>query len=482
MSRAAVIAAAGALAWVCAAGPGPAAADPSRTGPETRVRPLTLGEVLRSVDRHYPLVLAAERSREIAEGRRRAARGAFDTKLGLEARTSPSGFYENDRIDLSLSQPLRALGAEIGAGYRLGRGDFAGYDKDLQTNEDGEIRLTARVPLLRDRAIDDRRAGLRKAELGLQKAAPKILQQRIEASRMAVLAYWEWLAAGEKERIARSLLALAETRQSALESAVQEGLIAEIVLVDNQRLLAERRALLIDMERRLQQAAIELSLYYRDGRGDPLIPAEHELPEGFPSLRAPDVDLEADLERAWTGRPELRELRLTLEAVSVEVARARNRLLPSLDFTVGASRDYGVAVNVPDDKGDLELKAGISFELPLQRRDAGGTLASGRAELDRLEQELRMKRDMIGAAVRDAHSAWVQAWRRYEQASRSLELARELEEAERLQLSEGNSDLLRLNIREQQTAQAASFLVDVKTEYFEALSTYRAAIGEIPVS
>ena len=53
---------------------------------------------------------------------------------------------------------------------------------------------------------------------------------------------------------------------------------------------------------------------------------------------------------------------------------------------------------------------------------------------------------------------------------------------ERIQLAEGNSDLLRVNIREQQTAQAASFLVDVMTEYFEARNDYRAAVGLVPAS
>jgi outer membrane protein TolC len=444
--------------------------------------PLSLDEVLESVERHYPLVLAAEREREIAAGALMSARGAFDVKLALDGITAPRGYYQNDRLDLSLAQPLRPLGAEIKGGYRIGRGDFAEYDKDLLTNRDGELRLGARVPLLRDRAIDARRADVRRAEIGVDRAEPLVMEQRIEAGRLAVLAYWEWLAAGEKDRIAQNLVRLAETRQVALESAVEEGLIAEIVLVDNERLIAERRALRIDTERRLQQAAIDLSLYLRDDEGMPLIPDAALLPGGFPPLFAPEVDLQADVERAWVIRPELQRLQLEREAKSIEIAKTRNELLPGVDLAFGASQDYGEAVDTPDDKGPLEVKAGLVIDLPIQRRGARGELRSKRGELARLEQRLRYARDRIGVDVRDAHSAWVQAYRRFEQAVRSVELARELEEAERLQLSEGNSDLLRLNIREQQTAQAASFVVDVMTEYFEARSNYRAAIGELPTS
>jgi len=354
------------------------------------------------------------------------------------------------------------------------------YDKDLETNRDGEVRLGARVPLLRDRAIDDRRAGLRTAEIGIERADPVVREQRIVVRRQAELAYWEWLSAGEKFRIAASLLQLAEDRQESLRGAAEEGLIAEIVLVDNERLIAERQAIRIDAERRLQQAAIELSLYYRDGDGSPVIAQQDRLPRSFPALVAPAVELDVDVDRAREARPELQRLRWEREAKTVGVARARNRTLPGVDLSFQGSQDYGEAANDPDDKGDLEVKAGLVIELPLQRRRARGDLRAGLAEIARLDQQIRLVGDRIGAEVRDAYSAWAQAYLRFEQAARSVELARELEEAERIQVAEGNSDLLRLNIREQQSAQAAAFLVDVMTEYFEARAKYRAAIGELP--
>ncbi len=443
---------------------------------------LELEEVLESVEQHYPILVAAQLEREIAAGQLQQARGGFDTMLNAEGITAPRGFYQNDRADLSLEQSLSPWGIEILGGYRLGVGDFADYDKDLLTNEDGELRLGARVPLLRNRAIDERRAGLRKAKLGVEGAEPTVLEQRIQVRRLAELAYWEWLSAGEKDRIALSLIQLASDRQESLRGTAEEGLIAEIVLVDNERLLAERRAIRIGTERRLQQAAIELSLYLRDPSGRPMIPGPERLPASFPSLSDPGVDVEADIELARSVRPELQRLQIEREARSVEIERTRNATLPGLDFSVAASQDYGEPVSVPDDKSEFELKAGLFMKVPLQRRGARGKLRAQEAKLGQFDQKIRLVGDEIAAEVRDAHSAWLQAWRRYEQAARSLDLARELEEAEGIQVTEGNSDLLRLNIREQQTAQAASFLVDVMTEYWEARAKYIAAIGEIPTS
>lgn len=442
--------------------------------------PLQIDDVLESVERHYPSIVALESEREIAAATLLQARGAFDTRLGASLFDIPEGFYQNEQADVAVTQPLRFLGADLEAGYRSGRGDFADYDKGLQTNRDGEFRVGAKVPLLRDRAIDKRRTNLGKAQIGTERVESFVLERRVGVARVASLAYWKWLAAAEKDRIARDLVLLAERRTDALQSALDEGLIAEIVVVDNERLMAERRARQIATERGLQQAAIALSLFVRDDEGAPVVPGPERLPDGFPSLASPDVDLRADLARAWQTRPELEQLRLDVDAKTLEIERARNSVLPDLDLAVKASQDVGDAVSTPDDKGDFKLEAGFVLGLPVQRREARGELRQRRAELERLEQRLRLARDQVGAEVQDLYSAWIQAYRRYEQAARSAELARELEDAERLQVYEGSSDLLRLNLREQQTASAAAFVVDVKTEYFEAESNYRAAILEAP--
>ncbi len=86
-------------------------------------------------------------------------------------------------------------------------------------------------------------------------------------------------------------------------------------------------------------------------------------------------------------------------------------------------------------------------------------------------------RDLVVSEVRGAVTALGRTLERLDQARRNVELARDLEEAERLQLDLGESDLFRLNLREQQTAVAAAALVDVVGEHFRALAAYRAVLG-----
>ncbi|ANM31445.1 hypothetical protein ABI59_20505 [Acidobacteria bacterium Mor1] len=454
-------------------------AEPTATG-ATRpgANPLGLGEVLGSVERHYPGLLAAEELREIAAGKLQAGRGRFDTELraGYEDR---SGFYDNLQASLGVRQPLRRLGGDIEAAYRLGRDSFADYDGDLLTNRDGEWSVDARLPLARDLRIDDRRVALESAEIEVERVTPRIREARISARRLAERAYWEWLSAGQKYRIAEDVLELAENRQSALEASVEEGLIAGILLVDNERLIAERTASLISAERGLQDAAIDLSVFYRDSEGNPRVVDAGRLPADFPPLDAPAVRLDGDIANARDSRPEPQLLRQKRRQLELEARGARNKLQPKIDLKLNVSQDVGDIVSNPDDKSELAVKAGIAFGLPIQRREAAGKLREREGELRRIDQQIRLLEDRIEAQVREAHNAWTQAFRRYEQASRSLDLARELEDAERIQVQEGNSDLLRLNIREQQSAQAAVFLVDAMTEYYEARNDYRAALGTL---
>ena len=73
---------------------------------DNRKQPLTLAEVLASVERHYPLLLAVERERGVAAGQVTTAMGAFDLNVtGLGTSLAPST-YENYVSDFGVEQLL----------------------------------------------------------------------------------------------------------------------------------------------------------------------------------------------------------------------------------------------------------------------------------------------------------------------------------------------------------------------------------------
>lgn len=449
------------------------APDPSGGAP-----PLGLVEVLTSVEQHFPLILAAQQEVALADARLLGARGGFDTRLSGQGATKARGYYENEELDVELSQPTRLWGATFSGGYRLGTGDFAVYDGYDETNDGGEVRVGLKLPLLQGREIDKRRVAEWRARIGRERAEPLILEKRLEVQKKAADAYWRWVAWCRSRDIARLLLSLAENRQAQVVRAVEEGQQAPIAIADNERSIVDRRSKLVYTERNLEKAAIELSLYWRDEQGWPVVPTRAVEEVDFPPARDPDLVLvPEDVQLALAQRPELRVLELELEALGLDRDLARNDRLPELDFGLKASQDLGDAANDPDDKGEFELQALVSLEVPLQRRAATGKQREAEAKIAKLERELQFQREVVTTKVQDAVSALRRSWERLAEARRNVELAAQLAEAERVQLRAGESDLFRVNVREQQAALAAAAEVEVLEEHFRSIARYRVVLG-----
>ena len=156
------------------------------------------------------------------------------------------------------------------------------------------------MPLLRNREIDERRAGLAQARIGRRIADLSIDQQRLLIRQLAISRYWNWVASGERLRIASDLLRVASERDQALREAAELGSIAGIEVTENQRQILQRRSQIIESERDLQQAAIALSLFYRDAAGNPAIARPAQLPHApaRPPRPLSDDQVEEDLSAA----------------------------------------------------------------------------------------------------------------------------------------------------------------------------------------
>ncbi|MFM8421334.1 MAG: TolC family protein, partial [Verrucomicrobiota bacterium] len=287
---------------------------------------LALGDVLRSVTNQYPPLLAALIERDIANGRLRSAQGVFDFNVFAKAFGNPTGYYESRTLDAGFEQFLGAWGSSVFGGYRLSRGALPDYDKN-RTQGDGEPRMGLRIPLLRDGSIDRRRAALLQARLDRELADPFIQRQQLDFIRAAAFAYWQWLGAGQRLSIAEELLRVAIGRGQALTNQANAGLVRPIVLTDNQRLVVSRQIGVVQARRRFEASAIALSLFHRDGLGNPLPPGRDRLPSTFPVVLAPDpARVEPDMVAARVQRPELRRIKLQRDRADIDRRLAKNNL------------------------------------------------------------------------------------------------------------------------------------------------------------
>jgi outer membrane protein, heavy metal efflux system len=446
-------------------GPAPAAAQ----------APLSTEELLRAVDRALPLLEQARQEVSRAQGAALEARGGFDLRLKADAYRL-RGFYDSDRVKTVLEQPLAPLGLTAFGGYRVGRGNFAPYDTKAQTLANGELTAGVQLPLLRNRAIDGRRADRDLADLGVGIAERGLDKARLTYFKEALSAYWNWVAAGQQRQVAQALLDIAVARDQQLADAVALGQTAPVERTDNLRAILQRRSAVLLAQRQLELDGIDVSLFLRDPAGRPLRPAADRLPP----LPAPALDREPDeaeaMRVALDRRPELQAIRLKRDQEQVALRLAENSLLPSLDLFSQLSRDYGAGSR---SRVASELEAGLFFELPLQRRRATGRTLQVGAKLAMLDAEFRWTEDQIRADVQDALSALRAARAVLEVVTEEVRLARELEGLERDRFQLGDSTQFLVNLRELATADAALREAKALADYQKAMVNVEGATGQL---
>lgn len=440
--------------------------------------PLTLEEVLGELEGTHPAIEVADREVEAASARASAARGGFDPLLSIRGRWSPIGYYENAQADALVRVPTPAWGAMLYAGYRVGLGTYPIYRGELQTLSGGEVRAGVEVPVWKDGPIDPRRAAIKKAKILRDAAGRERDATRLRTEGDAAKAYWDWVAAGHRLQVARELLALAERRAEALEEQVAAGAVERIKLVDNQRLVLERRAKAVAAEQSFEQASLDLSLFLRDREKTPVRPKEDRVPERWPEPKPLDAgSIDDEVEQALARRPDVAALLAERAAADVDVRLARNQRAPDVRVGTFVARDFG---DGPAELAPTEWGIGVTIEMPLLLREARGKLREAKADRAALDARLRAIRDRIGADLRAAHVAAAAARKNVELAREQVAAAEALADAERTLFREGASDLVVVNIRELAAADAANLEIDAQADYQRARAELLVATGRSP--
>lgn len=437
--------------------------------------PVSWQDVLESVERHYPPLLAALQDRTIAEGELVTAQGAFDLTLRSLLDNNALGYYEYRRADFWIEQPLSWQGLQLFSGWRVSDGLYPSYYGHLETRSLGEVRSGLRLPLGRDRAIDARRANLRKSLLGRRIADLGVEQQRLFIILSAARRYWDWVAAGLRYRVAEGALKIAEQREELLEQAVRAGQLPAIEVEDNRRAILQRRALLTEALRAHQAAAIELSLFYRDAAGSPVMLTLDHLPALIPEPKElTDEQVQLDLAQAVQRRPELDRLAAQRHQLNIDKELADNQLLPAIDLSASFISDHGSGMVR---RGPQEFRTTLQFELPWQRRAAKGRQLAADARLRQLDWRERYQIEQIAAEVRDAASAVQTAAERAAVLKREVEVTRNLEDLERTRFELGEGTLFFLNQREQATIEAEFRAIAALADYQRSVAAYDWAIA-----
>jgi len=384
------------------------------------------------------------------------------------------GYYDGSRIQTVLEQPTTLWGTRFFSSHALSKGSFPEYDGKLVTNKGGEVKTGFEVPILRDGAIDRRRANITRSNLGVNISENNLSQRMIESERAATNAYYEWISAHLKLEIFKKLFNVTSLRTTQFKDRVAKGDLATFDLQDNLRAELQRKSQVVSAERALRQAAFELSLYWRNDSGNPVLPTNP--PKQLPKPADGDFFSQEELiAKALKYRPELNRIASQTEQNRVESELQNNQLNPKLDLYIAASQDIGEG---SDTREDSEVDVGIKIDIPLQTRVAEGRLQVAQAKIRELNLVQRLLKDRIENEVKDSIVAVNLSKERLEIANDEVKVAYNLENGEREKFMLGDSNLIFVNLRELTSAEAAVREVEASLDYQKGVAGLRAAVAE----
>lgn len=440
-------------------------------------RSLSPDEFLRQIDQNYPKLRGARLEIEVARAKLQEKRGAFDPVLSLDtygqrynSSSAPGKAYTSQTTGGTVSVTTRS-----GVSYFVGSQVNVGQIKSplSSTGELGEYFVGIKMPLLRNRGLNEKSVAEREAMMLIDVAQQGVALTRLDTLLGGAQAYWDWGAASRKLQIARDLLRVAQVRASQIRERVAAKDLPEIDAVEADTEVKRREGAVAKAERDLQKSELKVALFRWDESGDPdqtagLAPVDLGTPE---ALGQDEIALAT--ERAIAQRPELRAIEANRQIVQLALDLAKNDRLPNLDFVLTPGVDAGAGGIGPT------VRAGVFYSIPLRQNAVDGRIDEARQKLRKIEIDREFVTQEIRIQILDAASAVEQAFQRYLAARDEVRLAERLESMERERFDLGDGTLFLLNQRERATAEAASRLVDVTAEYRQALAVFEAAAADL---
>lgn len=435
------------------------------------------------MDKFYPKLSGVRQEVDAAKAKLKEKQGAFIPVFSFESEmlrynsgSTPGKTQRSDRNEgvLEIATPS---GAKFYVGSRLNFGTVK--SPNSSTGSTGEYFAGIKVPLMRDFQWNEKSVSARQAQIRIPLAEQFVASTRLEVFLSAGTAYWDWVAAVNKQRVQDALLAVARDRAEFVRKRADEGAIRKIDIQEADSEVQRRLGSVAKAKLDAQKAALKLQNYLWSVEGVTI-----KLPESSeaPILETdPDKPVSTDLvllspqaitdgqNNALTYRPEVKEVELQRGLLNFDLVLARNQRRPALDLVFNPGVDTGNR-----SIGDTS-KAGLYYSIPLRQDVADGQIQATEAKIRKLEFARALLRQEIQNEVATAVASVEAAYDRYAAAVSEVEKLRIVELGEITRFREGGSELFLVNQRERARAEAQVRLLDVRAEFEQALVAFRVA-------
>ena len=314
--------------------------------------------------------------------------------------------------------------------------------------------LSFNQPLLRGAWIDIETAPVRQARLG-EKVSILSFRQALESLIISVIgAYRALIGSGRQVEIAETALLRAREQLQATRALIRAGRVATREAVRAEVTVANRELSLTQAQNRLDATNFRLLDILELDSTVRIQPLE--------KLRAEPIHpvFEAVFEEALRKRPDYLQAGIAIDAAHINLAVAKNNLLP----------DLSLGVNLSDsDSGRGDVQVQLNLAVPFNERSRDVNHMRARNNLLKAERNQVELRTAIEVAVRQAVNDVAVGLRLTELARGARELAEQNLTIEREKFNNGLSSSFEVSASEDELVSAEQAEVNSIIAYLDVL-------------
>jgi len=430
---------------------------------------ITESDLKEIVLRFHPVAREGSAIIRQAEGRRLAARGAFDPRIQYEQaeKTVDGGeYYQYRRAEWSIPT---WFGVEVRGGWEYLQGARTLETETLGANN--YVGLS--IPLLKDLSMDKRRADLQKAAVNLDASRNERDRLINEVLGEALVQFWDWVRYFELECTVDSLRQINIARLDLIRSAVKAGDRPAADTTETQAQINQWEQAYLESRLNRQKAQWKLSDHLWTENGNPYFLPENVEPDQAARFRLAEqvpitavdewIDPLRKTDLTWIG------LSLELQQYQIDRRLYRQELLPSVRFEYNQlGKENNLIKTLQQPWWQDQFRYGLKMSIPLRLSTERGQLRSIEGKI----QQTRWKQDWLiwktTNRIQMTHTELSTLIKQTKAQQQLLKQYADLLGLEWLRFRQGESSLFLVNARESRYQESRQKLLELYYKFRKA--------------
>ncbi|MBK6665160.1 MAG: TolC family protein [Saprospiraceae bacterium] len=421
---------------------------------------LTLESVFDQVKKYHLMAGRALLQRDFAAAELLKAKGSFDPTA--QSTISQKYFANKDYYSLINGEVKIPTwyGIDFKGGYDINRGIFLGNEN--KTPDNGLWYAGVSVPLGQGLWIDERRAQVKSARIGQNLAINQQQDMTNEVLFQTANVYWDWFRAYHVRQVLNEAVKNAKLRFEAVRTYAIKGDRPGIDTIEASIQVQNINLSLSQAEMELVKATNALSgqLWDENMQNENLSIKKQPIDLTIVTKSIQDDVPKINNNLIPESHPYLEVLRQKLRQLDVEKRLKQDKLKPKLNVqynphseAFGGNQTTHFSIN--------NYKWGMEFKMPLFLRKERGDIKLADLKIQETDLMLRQKTNDIRIKFENYITEWRATLDQIEIFGKTVELYKQMLEAERRLFNIGESSLFVVNSREQAYINAQIKLTEI---------------------